>query len=124
MCGCLLSTNCFLLRAAMKSKIDTNISASTVNKIEWWKVETEREWKEASSEESTWMRQTIAMKNTEITDRKQHRNQVMDITSNHTTEQQRRLKHTDIAGTNSDDVSVMMMGRMYMYMHLNISMSV
>jgi hypothetical protein len=70
------------------------------------------------------MRQTIAMKNTEITDRKQHRNQVMDITSNHTTEQQRRLKHTDIAGTNSDDVSVMMMGRMYMYRHLNISMSV
>ena len=124
MCGSLLSTNCFLLRAAMKSKIDTNISASTVNKIEWWKVERER--KEASSEESSWMRQTIAMKNTEITDRQQHRNQVMDITSNHTTEQQWRLKQTHSAGTNSSDVSVMMMCGMYMYMymHLHISMSV
>jgi len=87
-------------------------------------MKVEKERKKATSEESTWMRQTIAMKNTEITERKQHRNQVMDITSNHTTEQQWRLKQTHSAGTNSSDVSVMMMCGMYMYMHLHISMSV
>jgi hypothetical protein len=52
----------------------------------------ERERKEASSEESSWMRQTIAIKNTEITERQQHRNQVMDKISNDTTEHQWRLK--------------------------------
>ena len=36
----------------------------------------------------------------------------------------RRLKLIGSARTDSDDMSVMMMGRMYKYMHLNISMSV
>ena len=36
----------------------------------------------------------------------------------------RRLKQIGSGETDSEDVSVMMMGRMYSYMHLHISMSV